>query len=49
MDKIEYEKLIELRRNLGEVLKEIWKSEASIQQARREIEDQLFEIEKKIK
>ena len=49
MDKTEYEKLLQLRRDLGEALKEIWKSEASIQQARREIEDQLFEVEAKIK
>ena len=41
--------LIELRREHGEALKAIWKAEASAQRSRKIIEDQLFEIEERIK
>jgi len=38
-----------IRREHGEALKAIWKAEASAQRSRKMIEDQLFEIEQRIK
>ena len=41
--------LIEFRHKQSEALKAIWKAEASAQRSRKIIEDQLFEIEERIK